>query len=100
MKHEQGKALDWLLHPLRRGEARAGTANCRLTTYKVCDPNHCPWYKNRKMQEASFEKARQNYMKNHGGKDEYYAMGYGPKDWRGQKARDWEKEDEANDGTH
>lgn len=77
-----------------------GTANCRLTTYKECNPNTCPWYKDKKMQEASFEKARQNYMKNHGGKDEYYAMGYGPKDWRGQKAKDWEKEDEANDGAH
>ena len=71
-----------------------GTANCRLTTYKECDPNRCVWYRNKQMMEASYEKARQNYIKNHG-KDEYYALGYGPRDWRGQTTRDWEREDES-----
>ena len=74
-------------------------ANCRLTTYKVCNPDTCPWYKSKKMMEASYEKARQNYLKAHG-RDDYYALGYGPKDWRGQKTKDWDKEDKANDGTH
>lgn len=76
-----------------------GMANCRITTYKKCDPDTCPWYMNKQMQEASFEKARQNYIKRHG-KDEYYELGYGPKDWRGQNTKDWEKEDEANAGKH
>ena len=76
-----------------------GMANCRLTTYKVCDPNRCPWYRNKQMMEESFEKARRNYLKRHGS-DDYYALGYGPRDWRGQKQTDWEKEDKANDGTH
>ena len=75
-----------------------GMANCRLTTYKTCDPDKCPWYKNKQMLDASFEKARQNYLKRHG-RDDYYALGYGPQNWRGSRIKDWEKEDEANAGN-
>lgn len=76
-----------------------GSANCRLTTYKVCDPDRCPWYKDKQMMAESFERARQNYIKAHGS-DDYYALGYGPRNWRGQKQNDWEKEDEANARSH
>lgn len=75
-----------------------GTANCRLTTYKKCDPIKCAWYLNKQMQKESFEKARQNYIKRHG-KDEYYALGYGPKNWRGARIKDWEKEDDTDAKT-
>lgn len=71
-----------------------GMANCRLTTYRKCEPDICPWYLNRKMQEESFEKARQNYIKRHGS-DDYYALGYAKTSWIGERSRDWDKEDEA-----
>ena len=51
---------------------------CTLTTYAKCDPDTCPWYKSQEMMDASYEKARQNYIKNHGA-DDYYRLGYGPK---------------------
>ena len=54
-----------------------GAALCTLTTYVKCDPDACPWYRSQEMADASYEKARQNYIKNHG-KDEYYKLGYGP----------------------
>lgn len=58
-----------------------GTAYCTLTTYQTCDPDTCVWYKDEDMLKASFEKARQNYIKNHGS-DDYYKRGYGPKQRR------------------
>ena len=72
-----------------------GTANCRLTTYHVCDTDKCPWYKSEQMMEASFEKARQNYIKNHDGKDEYYQLGYGPKNWAGTRFKNDDEEEDA-----
>ena len=55
-----------------------GAALCTLTTYTKCDPDTCSWYKSQEMADASYEKARQNYIKKYG-KDEYYQLGYGPK---------------------
>ena len=52
---------------------------CTLTTYEECNPDTCPWYKSQEMLDESYERARMNYMKTHGGKDEYYKRGYGPK---------------------
>lgn len=71
-----------------------GSANCRLTTYHVCDPDTCPWYKNEQQMAESFEKARQNYIKRYG-KDDYYKLGYGPKNWAGTRF----KEETANEGN-
>lgn len=51
---------------------------CTLTTYAVCDPNTCPWYKTEEMLAESYEKARQNFIKNYG-YDGYIQKGYGPK---------------------
>ena len=51
---------------------------CTLTTYKECIPDTCPWYKTQEMMAESYEKARQNYIKNHG-EDKYYQLGFGPK---------------------
>ena len=51
---------------------------CTLTTYSECNPDACPWYRSQEMADESFEKARQIWAKNHG-KDDYYALGYGPK---------------------
>lgn len=56
----------------------AGTPLCTLTTYTRCRPETCPWYRSQAMADASYEKARQNYIKRYG-VDEYYKMGYGPK---------------------
>ena len=56
----------------------SGAPYCTLTTYVKCDPDTCPWFKNQEMMDASYEKARQNYIKNHGA-DEYFKKGYGPK---------------------
>ena len=55
-----------------------GAPLCTLTTYEKCDPYTCPWYRSQEMADASYEKARQNYVKNYG-KDEYFERGYGPK---------------------
>lgn len=54
---------------------------CTLTTYKECVPDVCPFYKSQEMMDASYEKARKNYIKNHG-VDKYYQLGYGPRDGR------------------
>lgn len=51
---------------------------CTLTTYTECNPETCPWYRTQEMADASFEKARQIWAKNHG-RDDYYQLGYGPK---------------------
>lgn len=55
-----------------------GAPLCTLTTYAKCEPETCPWYMSQEMADASYEKARQNYIKRYG-KDEYYKLGYGPK---------------------
>lgn len=49
---------------------------CRLTTYTVCDPKTCPWYKTPEDLAESYEKARQNFIANHG-YDGYVQKGYG-----------------------
>lgn len=51
---------------------------CQLTTYPVCDPDTCPWFLSQEMSDASYERARQIWKKNHG-VDDYYARGFGPK---------------------
>ena len=51
---------------------------CTLTTYTECNPETCPRDRSQEMADESFEKARQIWAKNHG-RDDYYALGYGPK---------------------
>lgn len=51
---------------------------CSLTTYAECNPDTCPWYRSQEMADESYERARQIWAKNHG-RDDYYALGYGPK---------------------
>lgn len=51
---------------------------CSLTTYAECNPGTCPWYRSQEMADESYERARQIWAKNHG-RDDYYALGYGPK---------------------
>lgn len=53
------------------------TPFCKLTMYASCTPEECPWYKSQEMIEESYEKARQNYLKNYG-KDKYFQLGYAP----------------------
>ena len=48
---------------------------CTLTTYATCDPSTCPWYKSEEMMQESYEKARQNYLRQTG-KDLYHRLGY------------------------
>ena len=66
---------------------------CRLTTYSECNPDSCPWYRSQEMADASYERARQIWARNHG-RDNYYARGYGPK-FRMLPQKDPDKENEA-----
>lgn len=61
-----------------KGSKNDSGLRCNLTTYAECNPDTCPWYRSQEMADASFEKARQNHIKQYG-KDEYYQLGYGPK---------------------
>jgi hypothetical protein len=54
---------------------RTGGIRCRLTTYAECIPEACPWYMSDEMLDASYEKARQNYIKQYG-RDNYSRLGY------------------------
>lgn len=57
---------------------KKNSSNCTLTTYATCEPDTCPWYKSQEMMDASYEKARKNYIKSHG-RDDYDKLGFGPK---------------------
>ena len=48
---------------------------CKVTIYETCHPDSCPFYKNRRMLDASYETARRNFIKNYGS-DKYYQLGY------------------------
>ncbi len=67
---------------------------CSLTTYAECNPDTCPWYRSQEMADASYEKARQNYIKKYG-RDDYYRLGYGPKKNRMNPKKDPDKEENA-----
>ena len=66
---------------------------CSLTTYDVCDPDTCAWYLSQEMADASYEKARQNYIKKYG-RDDYYRLGYGPKKNRMNPKKDPDAKEE------
>ncbi len=48
---------------------------CKITIYETCHPESCPFYKNRRMLDESYEKARRNYIKTYG-EDKYYQLGF------------------------
>ncbi len=48
---------------------------CKITIYETCHPESCPFYKNRRMLDESYERARRNYIKTYG-EDKYYQNGY------------------------
>jgi hypothetical protein len=48
---------------------------CKITIYETCHPESCPFYKNRRMLDESYEKARRNYIKTYG-EDKYYQNGF------------------------
>lgn len=61
------------IHYLKNGPTNRN--RCRLTTYDECVPETCPWYMSEEMRDASYEKARQNYLRQTG-KDLYHRLGY------------------------
>lgn len=61
------------IHYLKNGPTNGN--RCRLTTYDECVPETCPWYMSEEMRDASYEKARQNYIRQTG-KDLYHRLGY------------------------
>lgn len=69
------------IHNGKRRDWQRGEPLCRLTTYEACVPETCPWFMTSEMLEASYEQARQNYIKNHGC-DRYYQLGYAKRDRR------------------